>query len=165
MLAGPTPPRSTRMAWACLLARVFLADALQCARCGARMQWVAARTGPDSGRGSDLAPWRIWKRGGTAIGATPPLCANGSTQAQELSRSNSTAGCGCPPGGLLSVTVPVWYCACAAPLGQAVARQTGPQPRVYGEAPSHVGQAEVQTRGGAKSVPQRTEEGRILPSC
>ncbi|MFH1568590.1 MAG: hypothetical protein ABIL09_11390, partial [Gemmatimonadota bacterium] len=29
-------------------ARSFLADALQCPRCGARMQWVAALTDPDS---------------------------------------------------------------------------------------------------------------------
>jgi hypothetical protein len=37
--ANPTPPRSTPMAWARLLARLILAHALQCARCGARMHW------------------------------------------------------------------------------------------------------------------------------
>ena len=36
------------MTWARLLARVFLADALLCLRCSARMQWVAALTDPDS---------------------------------------------------------------------------------------------------------------------
>ena len=46
--ANPTAPRPTPMSWACLLARVFLAAALQCARCGARMPWVAARTDPES---------------------------------------------------------------------------------------------------------------------
>jgi len=46
--AHPAPPRSTPMTWARLLARVFLADALLCPRCGARMQWVAALTDPDS---------------------------------------------------------------------------------------------------------------------
>ena len=38
------------MAWACLLVRVFLADAIECSNCGARMQWDAALTDPASFR-------------------------------------------------------------------------------------------------------------------
>ncbi len=43
-----TPPPRSRLAWAALLARVFLADAEKCPHCGARMQWVAALTDPAS---------------------------------------------------------------------------------------------------------------------
>jgi hypothetical protein len=43
-----TPEPRSRLLWATLLARVFLADAEKCPRCGARMQWVAALTDPDS---------------------------------------------------------------------------------------------------------------------
>jgi hypothetical protein len=41
------PPRS-RLLWASLLARVFLADAERCPKCGGRMKWVAALTEPHS---------------------------------------------------------------------------------------------------------------------
>ena len=43
-----TPPPRSRLLWAALLARVFLADPEKCPHCGARMQWVAALTDPDS---------------------------------------------------------------------------------------------------------------------
>jgi hypothetical protein len=45
---GATPPPRSRLLWASLLARVFLADAQKCPRCGARMQWVATLTDPAS---------------------------------------------------------------------------------------------------------------------
>jgi hypothetical protein len=44
--ACATPPPRSRLLWASLLARVFLADAEQCPRCGARRQWVATLTDP-----------------------------------------------------------------------------------------------------------------------
>ena len=43
-----TAPHRLRLPWAQLLARVFLADAEKCPRCGARMRWVAALTDPAS---------------------------------------------------------------------------------------------------------------------
>jgi hypothetical protein len=43
-----TPPPRSRLLWATLLARVFLADPEKCPHCGARMQCVAALTDPDS---------------------------------------------------------------------------------------------------------------------
>ena len=45
---GTSAPRALRLSWARLLTRLFLADALQCARCGARRQRVAALTDPAS---------------------------------------------------------------------------------------------------------------------
>jgi hypothetical protein len=46
--ASTTPPPRSPLRWAALLARVFLADPEKCPHCGARMQWVAALTDPDS---------------------------------------------------------------------------------------------------------------------
>ena len=45
---SPTPPCPSRLRWTNPLARVLLADAQKCPRCGARMQWVAALTDPHS---------------------------------------------------------------------------------------------------------------------
>lgn len=42
------PPRAARFPWASMIWRVFLKDALECARCAGRMEMVAAVTAPAS---------------------------------------------------------------------------------------------------------------------
>ena len=65
----PPPPAMARcngssMRWASLVARVLLADALPCPRCGGRMQWVAALTDPASIRTYLTGVGRARHRGG-----------------------------------------------------------------------------------------------------